>query len=150
MKQNSASSRVLPALVWLAVAGVAAGLAWRFPAGNGEAPGPAMIPLVLAILLGGLGCLLVFSKRRQAAVTEGSPGGAFRTVALVVIMATYVMVMPWLGFISASALLTMAVLRLLGYPHGARGAAMGLIAGFMLYGFFAGVMGVPLPKGWIG
>lgn len=109
-----------------------------------------MIPLVLAILLGGLGCLLVFSKRRQGADTEGTSGGAFRTVALVVIMATYVIAMPWLGFISASALLTMAVLRLLGYSHSARGAAMGLIAGFLLYGFFAGLMGVPLPQGWLG
>lgn len=150
MKPLPASSRVLPTLVWLAVAGLAAGLAWRFPSGNGVAPGPAMIPLVLAILLGGLGCLLAFSKRHQAADTEGASRGTRRTVALVVLMATYVVVMPWLGFISASALLTMAVLRLLGYPHGARGAALGLIAGFLLYGFFAGVMGVPLPKGWLG
>ena len=69
---------------------------------------------------------------------------------LIVAMALYAALMPLLGFISASALFIFACLRLFKYRNAVRALAFALLAAFTLHLVFALVMGVPLPRGWIG
>lgn len=146
-------ARVWPAFLWLGVAGLAAVTAWRFPAGGGAVPGPGWVPLVLATALAVLAIILHVHGRRSkptapASVASDQPWRT--TMGLVIVVSGYAVLMPLVGFISTSALLVTAALRLLGYPHWVRAVAFGLLAGFILYGFFAGLMNVPLPGGWVG
>lgn len=146
--------RLAPSLCWILVVAIAVAKARAFPSGGGQVPGPALFPTVLAGLLGLLALFQIAGTLRRPLV--GEAGGSsvtvvwIRTGVLTAAMGAYALLLPWLGFISASALLIAVSLRVLGYPHGARAVAFGLLAGFVLQGFFAGLMSVPLPKGWLG
>lgn len=147
-------ARFFPMAVWLALAGFAVLSAWRFPSGAGMVPGPRMVPMALAILLAIMAVILGVAASRLAVSVTTVGGRADRPgrdlIGLTSLMALYAVFLPLLGFISTSALFVAAALRLLGYPHLVRALAFGLVVGFSLYGFFEGLMGVPLPKGWLG
>lgn len=152
--RRGAIRRLAPALCWILVAAIAGARARGFPAGGGQVPGPALFPTVLAGLLGLLAVIQAAGVLRASRDGSAGEGGVtiawIRASVLAVAMGAYTLLLPWVGFITASALLVAVSLRVLGYPHGARAAAFGLLAGFALHGFFAGLMNVPLPKGWLG
>jgi hypothetical protein len=140
--------RVAGAAVILAAA-LAIAVAVRFPSAGGAVPGPAAFPIGMAVLWGVSGLALVASGVRRTTV-EPVPRAGVRPWALLALALGYAAAMPWLGFISSSALFVVLAMRTLGYRHGWRAAAIGLSAAFVVYGIFGVVMSVPRPEGIIG
>jgi putative tricarboxylic transport membrane protein len=99
--------------------------------------------------VGSGGAALIASGVRRTAVEPAARAG-MRPWVLLALAAGYAAAMPWLGFISSSALFVVLALRALGYRHGWRAAALGLSAAFVVYGIFGVVMNVPLPEGLLG
>lgn len=134
----------------MVVAALAVGVAARFPSPGGAVPGPAVFPIGMAVLWGVAGLALLVSGVRKTTVAEPAARAGWRPWALLALAAAYAAAMPWLGFISSSALFVGLALRTLGYRHGWRAAAIGLTAGFVVYLIFGVVMSVPLPEGLLG
>jgi len=97
----------------------------------------------------GLALVLSGVRRTKAAEPTAARAG-WRPWALLALGVGYAAAMPWLGFVSSSALFVILALRALGYRHGWRAAAIGLSAAFVVYGVFGFVMNVPLPEGFFG
>lgn len=148
--QNRGTARefVTGGIVML-VAAVAIVVARDFPSAGGAVPGPAAFPIGMAVLWGVSGGVLLLGARRAAGVAAPVPAGG-RPWVLLALAAGYAAAMPWLGFISSSALFVVLATRVLGYGHGWRAAALGLSAAFVVYGIFGVVMNVPLPEGLLG
>ena len=143
-------------------------LAQQFPRADDAPSGPGSFPLFLGAVLAGLSlCGVVLSLREGCSpsssghpeagppirattesLTKCSP--RINILLLAVATALYLLLMPLLGFISATALLCMGALMILGYRNPVRALAAGFIAAFALYGIFGILMNVVLPKGWIG
>ncbi|MBM3855048.1 MAG: hypothetical protein FJ399_18150 [Verrucomicrobia bacterium] len=137
-----------PVVVVAAV--LAVGVAARFPSAGGAVPGPAAFPIGMAVLWGLSGVALVLSGARRPAASAPAARAGVRPWALLALGVGYAAAMPWLGFVSGSALFVILALRALGYRHGWRAAAIGLSAAFVVYGVFGVVMNVPLPEGFFG
>ncbi|MGZ0656470.1 tripartite tricarboxylate transporter TctB family protein [Coraliomargarita sp. W4R72] len=147
------SQKLLAPILWLSFAAFAALTSLQFPSAKGHGLGPGMLPLILAILLGVL-ALVDFLATRKNTTSDSSPAEenlhAGATWLLVVILIIYIWLLPRLGFISSSALLSMASLRLFGYFNYIRSAAISLSLAFILYILFSMIMNVALPTGWLG
>ena len=133
----------------LVVAGIALAEALRFPQSAGDIPGPALAPILVAGALSLVAIGLLF-RRGEGSASE-APGEPWPTLGmLLVAMCGYALLMPLLGFISGTAILLAACLRIFGHPVGVRGWAFGLGAAFVIWFVFDKLMRVPLPQGWIG
>lgn len=125
-----------------------------FPPGPPDLPGPGMFPLLMAALGAVLGLVLMVAALRRREPGTASPVDAdsprWRIPAVLAGTVAYVLLMPVLGFVSASVLYLTGLILILGYPHKARAAAVAFIVAWAIQGIFAGVMNVPLPAGWLG
>lgn len=152
------ATRLLAPALWLAIAIAGGAFALRFPAAPNQPLGPAFMPLLLAGALGVLALVLAVQTLRAAPpateaapeTTPQKPATADSPLAILALLVAYVFLLPVLGFISASALLFAAALRLFGYPNLVRAFALGLVLAFALHLVFARLMGVPLPAGHLG
>ncbi len=124
--------------------------AMRFPPSSGPVPGPALFPLLLSALWGPLGLVLLVSGLRQARVVEAESSSPRPMLGLLAMSVIYTLLMPWLGFISSTALYLTLTIGFLGYRHWWRAGAVALSAAFLVFWLFRVVMKVPLPDGWIG
>lgn len=135
----------------LAVAGLALVEAFGFPETQGEIPGPAVVPLLLAGVLTLLALLLLWSEAGSSAAPGVVPNEPWPKLGLLFgVMCAYALVMPFTGFISGTALLLFACLKVFGHAGGVRAWAFGLGAAFVLWVVFGKLMRVPLPEGLIG
>ncbi len=149
-------SRWVPLLLFLVVAGVAAWRAVGFPEAAGGLPGPAVFPLLLASALGLCGVALgvqAFMEKPRATNSADSSTDTLETyghpAALLAAMCGYAVLMPYMGFLSATSVFLFIALRIFGHSGGVRAWAFALTASVLLYGLFAWLMGVSLPEGWI-
>lgn len=139
-------------LVGLATAILAAG----YPRSEDAHSGPGSFPfalgclMVLVALVGWLAGGRSGAAAPEAAADDEAPARPAQTWTLAGLAAGYLLLMPLLGFISATALLGAAALRALGERDLARDLAIGFLFAFGLYTVFGIVMNVPLPKGVIG
>jgi putative tricarboxylic transport membrane protein len=107
--------------------------------------GPRAAPFLLATLLVLLSLwILAYPPQSEAASAAPHP----RSMAAVVGLALYAALMPWLGFVLATALLTAALARLAQGPP-VRAAALGTAFAAVLYYLFVFALDVPLPIGRI-
>jgi hypothetical protein len=151
------------------LAGISAtALALRFPRAEGAHSGPGSFPLFLGAGMAMLSvCGMILALREGCSpssrghpeagppigTTTGTQTRCSPRITMLMLAGTtalYLLLMPLLGFISATALFGMGVLTLLGYRNPARALAAGFIAAFTLYALFGVLMNVLLPKGWIG
>jgi len=145
---NAWAGRVVP-LGMLVVAGIAVAEALRFPESAGDIPGPALAPMLLAGSLALVAVGLLF--RRVEGNAPEAPGEPWPTLGmLLATMCGYALLMPLFGFISGTAVLLAACLKIFGHPVGVRGWAFALGAAFAIWIVFDKLMRVPLPQGWIG
>jgi len=147
------SQKLLAPILWLSIAAFAAFTSLQFPSAKGHGLGPGMLPLILALLLGLLALVDFLATRKKVACDADSSVAsqhAGATWLLIVILIIYIWLLPRLGFISSSALLSMASLRLFGYYNYIRSAAISLSLAFILYILFSLIMNVALPTGWLG
>ncbi len=104
------SETLLPALL-LVVAGFVFIGAWRLPdTATADLVGPKMYPGALAILLAFLSGLLLMGAAPPHGGNAGItlPGIVRRFLPLVLFSALYVLALPWIGFMIATAALLMA------------------------------------------
>ncbi len=127
----------------------------RFPRLEGGAPGPALFPQVLAVLMVGFGACLVaptvwtFRKRVPEDVqTSPWPGrdGIVNVLLVFASIVVFMLVSPLLGFLLTATAILLGLMWWLGTPVlRAALAAVGLTV--FVYVIFGKVLRVPLPLG---
>jgi len=144
-------SDVVPALLILALSAAIAFDTRGLSFWADTTPGPAFMPVWLAIAGVVLGVLRLLEARRSSAPVEWPDRAALLRVALVLGGLVAVPVLsPLLGLVASLALfvgfLLLAVLRQALWPSL---ATLAITVG-VVYGIFVGWLNVPLPKGMLG
>ena len=134
------------ALLLIGVAGAAG--AWKIGFGDFKSPGPGFFPFWLALLLSGLS-LAFFVRRLGADVAALAlwPGRSWvRPLKAACVMFGYVLLIGWLGFISSSALLFAAWLRIVEHSSW-KSVAMLVVCGTACLYLFTRALSISLPAG---
>ncbi|MDL5362178.1 tripartite tricarboxylate transporter TctB family protein [Halalkalicoccus sp. NIPERK01] len=136
----------LGAGLWLLLAGAVFALSAGFPAGPGET-GPAFYPRVIAGLIALFAVVqLVRSLAGDPRAHEITLGSTRRVVGVAVGVLAYVLLLPWLGFVVATALFLVVGMRYSGVDSPLRigVVAVGLTLG--LHYVFGVFLRIPLPE----
>ena len=144
-------------LLGVATAAMAAG----YPRPAEAHSGPGSFPFALGCLMVLVAILgwLTSGKRARAGGAPpadagddeaAAPGRPSQSALLAGATALYLLLMPTLGFISATAVLGAGSLHVLGERDLARALAIGFLFAFALYGVFGILMNVALPQGVLG
>jgi len=112
-----------------------------------EPVGPRAFPLLLALIIGLCGLWLVYKGGN--AVEPNAPGANGRILMMVAYAAIYALLFQWLGFIVATALMTVVVGRLFGGGWG-KCAVGGVVMGVLFFFLFDRALDVVLPAGILG
>ena len=116
-----------------------------------EFVGPAAAPTVVGVLLGLLGALLVLqagrSLRAGTAPQEIPHRRLFRLAAMVAVLVAFAFLLPYVGYVVASALLFTGAALLLGAPHPVRTLAYGWALAGIVFLLFDRLIGLALPTG---
>lgn len=130
-----------------------------FPRLDGGAPGPALFPRVLAVLMIGFGACLAFpaALRRHTNPPDTTPvptpvpagphpGGVINALLVFAAIIVFMLASPVLGFLLTTAAILLGLMWWLGTPLlRAALAAVGLT--LFVYVIFGKVLRVPLPLG---
>lgn len=135
------------AILWLALAAAVFVVSAGFPAGPDETT-PAFYPRVIAGLIA-LFALAQLGRSLSADTTrshEVTAGATKRVLGALVLVVAYVFLLPWLGFLVATAGFLVVGMRYSGARSPLRigGVAVGLT--LMLYYTFAVFLRIPLPE----
>lgn len=133
----------------LVAAAVALAQVPGFPEVRGNIPGPAVMPVLLAVALA-LCAVALLVKGTKSSVAAAPPEPWRKLALLLAVMCAYALLMPVTGFISGTALLLFASLKIFGHRGGVRGWAFALGLAFVLWAVFGKLMRVALPEGLIG
>jgi len=112
-----------------------------------EPVGPRAFPLLIALLIGLCGLRLAIKGGN--AIEANSPGANSRIALMVLIAAGYAFLFQWLGFIIATALMTILVGRLFGGTW-LKCTIGGVIMGVFFFLLFDKALDVVLPAGLLG
>jgi putative tricarboxylic transport membrane protein len=144
----------LGAVILLALAvAYSATAARQYTYWNASGPGSAFLPFWLGVALAILAVILLVSAVRQP-----DPGpawaprghGAIRFVVVIIATAAFIVLMPWLGMVLATALFLAALLR--GLERRSWPTTLGVAAGVAAANWviFTRWLGVPFPTGPLG
>ena len=135
--------------VTLCLVGVAGAIgAWQIGFGTFHAPGPGFFPFWLAIVLSVL-CLVFFLRNLGSdalPVTLWRKGSWIRPLKAACVMFSYVFLIGWLGFISSTALLFIAWLRIIEHSSW-RTVALLVVFGTTCLYLFTSLLSISLPVG---
>lgn len=147
-------SNIAVAAVLLALAGYIFVEANRLPFGTFHVPQTAFFPKTLAILL------LILSGTLLARAFVGSeawipsekiaPAGWIRIGVTLAMLAVFAFVLERVGFLLATFLLMIILLRAIEARDWRKVIAVALATALISYGLFAWLLGVPLPAGVLG
>lgn len=147
---TSRTDRILGALLVL-VGGSIGTVATGYRVGFMTDPvGPRALPYLTAAILVGSGLWLAFRAQETSGRYEAAAYGGRRALGAGACFVVYSLVLPWIGFFAATALVVCVVGLLFGGPR--RGAiAAGLITSGALWLLFVQLLQLPLPIGslWI-
>lgn len=126
------------------------GASARLPFGELARPGAGVFPLLVGVLLviGSLSTL--WEGLRTAPVEQVElPAGRDRLRLLVLLAAlfVYIIALPWLGQLVASALFLILLMRVLSDVAWPRVIVYSLIISATLYAVFVRLLNVPMPRG---
>jgi len=153
MRANDA----LSGLILIALAGTMIAYTATFPAFPGQRYGPALFPRLLGAGLILCGALLVWrglDRRRQGqpwlalAPWTREPRRALAFALVVGGVLAYILLAETVGFIPLAAILLLALFLAFGVPP-LRAVAVASAATILIHWFFASLMRVPLPRGWL-
>jgi len=126
-----------------------------FPRLDGGAPGPALFPRVLAVLMIGFGACLAFpaALRRRTNGPDATPipagphpGGVINALLVFAAIIVFMLASPVLGFLLTTAAILLGLMWWLGTPL-LRAAAAAAGLALFVYVIFGKVLRVPLPLG---
>lgn len=122
--------------------------------GSFRVPQTGFFPRVLGILLVllTLGELVRALRQPEAATPSGkiTSAGWFRIGATLAAMLGFALVLERLGFLLATFLLMVLLLRAIEAPRWSKVFIVSLVTSLLSYGLFAWLLGVPLPAGMLG
>ncbi|RRO17584.1 hypothetical protein EIL87_09860 [Saccharopolyspora rhizosphaerae] len=122
--------------------------AMRLP-GLGSAMGPAVMPVLVAVLLGGVGLGLLVQSGLRLRTAEAVPrsGAAWRVAALVGALLAFAVLLPLLGYVATATGLFVAAALLLGAPRRWVLLAYGWALATAVFFVFDRLIGLSLPSG---
>ena len=122
--------------------------------GNLRVPQTGFFPRALGILLVllALGELLRALRHSEAVLSMEKIAGEgwIRIGATLATMLGFALVLEWLGFLLATFLLMVLLLRAIEAPRWPKVFVVALVTALLSYGLFAYLLGVPLPAGILG
>lgn len=136
-------------------AGYAVEAANTLPMGSLSEPGAALFPILVAVLMAISSLALVVEQARLTGSADASlplPRGADlrRLLGIALSVIGYIWLLSYLGFLVASILMALALVRLLTAGSWVRTAVVALAISISTYVLFVVILGVPLPKGELG
>jgi putative tricarboxylic transport membrane protein len=144
-------ARAVP-LVLLAAAGVYLILALRLPFGAAARPGAGFYPVIVAVFaivvaLAATASAFRSAPRAEAEAVALDASARRRVVISVVALAAFCLALPWVGYPAAAFAFVAVVLRYLG-SRWTTALLGGVLSSAGSYGLFAGLLDVPLPRGF--
>ena len=122
--------------------------------GSFRVPQTGFYPRVLGFLLVLLTLieLLRALRQRESAIAPGqiASEGWFRIGAILATMIGFALVLERLGFLLATFILMVLLLRAIEAPRWSKVFIVSLVTSMLCYGLFAWLLGVPLPAGVLG
>jgi len=126
---------------------------WNYPSPEKGHPGPDLFPNILALLFIGFGLALILKARKLVPTeTEGTPsgpGGTFNALFVLGIVAVYVGVVNFVGFLITSAVLLFLLMKKLGVSV-LKSVIASIIITLFINLMFSKILRVPLPYGILG
>jgi putative tricarboxylic transport membrane protein len=121
----------------------------RYQLGTARAPLPGLFPFLAGLLLIGLSATLLFKATRGEA-TEGRVLGNLRRPAqLIAGLAIYILIAPLLGYVMATTILSMIILRAMETKSWRVIVLTSLAIAIGTFVIFKPLLGIPLPGGSI-
>jgi hypothetical protein len=107
-------------LFWIILAAVTIALASRFSFGDFREPGPGLFPVLISLIIFGLGLVLFFTSLfrtgKESKVTVRSLGAVSRVMLVLLLLLAYAIFLEKLGFLMVSFLLILLLLWIV-YPQ---------------------------------
>ncbi len=147
-------SNIAVAAILLALAGYVFVAANALPFGTFRVPQTAFFPKILALLLlilsGVLLAQTLVGTEARRASEKIPPEGWIRICVTLAMLAAFGLVLERVGFLLATFLLMVILLRAIEAQDWRKVIALALATALISYGLFAWLLGVPLPAGILG
>jgi putative tricarboxylic transport membrane protein len=125
---------------------------WNYPSPEKGHPGPDLFPNILALLFIGFGLALIIKARKlifaKAEIVSG-PRRISNALIVLAIVAVYVGVVNFVGFLVTSAVLLFLLMKKLGVTI-LKSAVASVIITLFINLMFSKILRVPLPYGILG
>ena len=139
-------------------------IAIRYPVDTLDNPGPGVFPRAVGVFLVSVTAWQVlrtfWALRRGDAGSAGTPAeadagssgssaGGSRPFLMIGLLVGYLLAVPWVGFYTCTAILILAVTKLMKVPGWVRPLALALGILVCSYVLFQGWLKVPFPRGYL-
>jgi hypothetical protein len=121
----------------------------RYHLGTARAPLPGLFPFLAGLLLIGLAAALIFQATRGQATQERVLGDLWRPAQLILGLWIYIAIGPLLGYVLATTLLSMIILRAMETKSWRVIVITSLAIAIGTFILFKPLLGIPLPGGSI-
>lgn len=147
MKAEIRHTDTVGSILWLALAVGVFLVSEDLPVGRGET-GPAFYPRVIAVLIGGFALLQLGRSIYESESTAHTiRSDRVTTVgAVAVLVAVYVLSLPWLGFVIATTAFLVVCMVFSGARSFLRISTSAIGVSLLLYYLFVVLLRVPLPE----
>lgn len=126
------------------------GLSLHMPVFGPSGPGGGFLPIILGAMLA-LTSMALLVQPFTALLSEESRwpdrGGSTRVAAVVVSLAAFVILMPWLGFLGTAILVMLCLLPVIARRSLVFTVAVAVACSSGVYVVFARLLGLSLPRG---
>jgi putative tricarboxylic transport membrane protein len=138
-------------VVWIALAAAISVNAIRLGLWTPSGPGSGFMPLVAGLTIGLMALLrvLVTPRRPRSPFWVDASGGK-RVMLCVLALCAMAAVMPFLGFFVAAVLVMGFLMRLTSTSRIPTIVVLALFSSLVVYGLFHSLLGVQLPRGFVG
>jgi putative tricarboxylic transport membrane protein len=123
---------------------------------SASGPGSGFLPFLTGLVIGLIGCVMFVGKRSKDATGEdkekfwGNPVTRNRVLFLLMALCAMAYLLPILGFLSTSILITVIMIRVLEKKKWTTTWAVSLASGLTIYFLFQFLMQIRLPRGFLG